>query len=205
MGDVCERAAVDKRWGSGHGLHQVGLQRVLEQHRHGALGPEVPHGDRVFVVGVPDGHPGQAGLQVLQSGGQAEDRHHLRGDGDVEAGLARHAFGRSAQPNDDVAQRAVVHVDDALEGDAPRVYAQSVALVQVVVHQRHEQVVGAGDGMEVTGEVHVDFIHGQHLGVTASGGTALHPEDGAQGWLAQGNHGRGAGGSKRVAQADGDG
>ena len=47
----------------------------------------------------------------------------------------------AAEADDDVAQRAVVHVDDAPPGDAPRIDAERVAVVDVVVEHRGQQVV----------------------------------------------------------------
>jgi hypothetical protein len=41
MGDVGERAAMDEGRIALQRLHQVGLQRVLQQHRHRAVGLEV--------------------------------------------------------------------------------------------------------------------------------------------------------------------
>src|SRR5690625_7663603 len=59
--------------------------------------------------------------------------------------------------------------------------------------------------MEVTGEVQVDAFHGHDLGVTATGGATLHPEDGPQGWFTQCDHGLGTHEVQRVGQPDGDG
>ena len=65
---------------------------------------------------------------------------------DVEAVFARIAVGRPAERDDDVAQRAVVHVDHAPPLDAPHVDAERVALRDVVVDQGRQQVVGERDG-----------------------------------------------------------
>lgn len=86
-------------------------------------------------------------------------------------------------------QRAVVHIRHTFEGDALRINAKRVSLLQVVIHQCHQQVVGTGDGMKVPGEVQVDFIHGQHLRVATTGGPALHPEAWAHRRFTQGDHG----------------
>jgi hypothetical protein len=43
--------------------------------------------------------------------------------------------------SDDLAQRAVVHVQHAAPGDAPLIDAERVAPVDVVVDQRGQQVV----------------------------------------------------------------
>ena len=75
-------------------LHQVRHQRVLEQHGHGAVGLEVGGLDRLAVARVADDDVAEPALEILQVHGQAEDRHDLGGDGDVEAVLAREAVGR---------------------------------------------------------------------------------------------------------------
>ncbi len=124
-------------------------------------------------------------LQVGDVGGQAEDGHDLAGHRDVEAVLARHAVGLAAQAVHDVAQLAVVHVYHALPRDLAHVDAQLVAVLDVVVQQRRQQVVGRADGVEVAGEVQVDVLHGDDLGVAAAGRAALDAEHGAEGRLAQ--------------------
>ena len=164
VGDVGERAAVDERRCPAESLHEVRVNRILEQRCHRALGTEVTGRDRLLVVGQPDGDVGQALLQVLQVRGQAQNRHDLGGGGDGEAGLRRHTVGRSAQAGDDVAQRAVVDVHTALPGHTARIDVQRVALVDVVVNERGQRVVGAGDRVEITGEVQVDLLHRHHLG-----------------------------------------
>src|SRR6185312_6868426 len=115
--------------------------------------------------------------------GEREDRHHLAGGGDVEAGLARDAVQLAAEAHDDVAQRAVVDVEHAPPGDVVRVDVGRVALVEVVVEHRGEQVVRRCDRVEVTGEVQVEDLHRYDLAVAAARGTALDPEGGAHGRL----------------------
>ena len=83
----------------------------------------------LLVAGVADDDVAEALFQILERSGETENRHHLRGDDDVEAVFARIAVGGAAERDDDVAQRPVVHVDDALPLDAPHVDAELVALV----------------------------------------------------------------------------
>jgi hypothetical protein len=71
----------------------------------------------------------------------------------------------------------------------------------VIVDQRTEQVVRAGDRMEIAGEVQVDLFHGQHLTVAAARRATLHAEDGPQTRLAQREHGVGADASQRLRQS----
>src|SRR6185437_7670683 len=98
--------------------------------------------------------------------------------GDVEAGLPGHPVRPSAQPDDDVAQRAVVDVEHPPPGDVVRVDAERVALVDVVVEHRGQQVVGRRDGVHVAGQVQVERLHGDDLAVPAPGRAALDAERG---------------------------
>ena len=202
VGDVGEGAAVDERWGPAQGLHQVWVHSVLQQRRHRAFRPEVARGDRLLVVGQADGDVGQALLKVLQVRCQAEDRHDFRRSGNGEPGFRRHAVCGPAEARDHVAQRAVVDVHAALPGHPARVDAQRVALVDVVVDQGREGVVGAGNGVEVTGEVEVDLLHRHHLGVAAAGRPALDSHHRAERGLTQRHHGVLPQLCQRVGQAD---
>ena len=111
----------------------------------------------------------------------------------------------AAQPDDHLAQRAVVHVEHALPGDAPDVDVELVAVVHVVVDQRGQQVVGRGDRREVAGEVQVDVGHRHDLAVAASGRAALHAEDRAHRRLAEARDGAATQPVQRVGETDGRG
>ena len=185
VGDVRKRAAVDERRGALQRLHEVRLERVLEQRGHGARRLQVARGHGLVVVGVAHDDLCQAFLEVADGGGEAEHGHDLAGDGDVKAVLARHALHPAAQAVDDIAQLAVVHVHAALPGDLLDVDAQPVALLDVVVQHRGQQVVRRADGVEVAGEVQVDVLHRHNLRVAAAGRAALHAEHRAEARLAQ--------------------
>ena len=61
---------------------------------------------------------------------------------------------------------------------------QRVALVDMVVEHRRQQRVGAGDRVEVSGEMEVDVLHGHDLRVPAAGRPALDAEHGPETRLA---------------------
>ena len=82
---------------------------------------------------------------------------------------------------------------------------QSVALLDVVVDQGGHQVVGDADGVEVTGEVEIDVLHGDDLRPAAAGSAALNAENGTEGRLPQGDGGLFADLAKTVSQTDGGG
>ena len=202
VGNVGEGTTVDKRRRALEGLNQVGLERVLEQGRHGALSLKVAGTNGLAGKAVANDNLAQALLEVVDARGQAQDRHDLGGNGDVEAVLARHALSLTANAVDDVAQLTVVHVDDALPSDAFDVDAELVALLNMVVEHGGQQVVGSTDGMEVAGKVQVDILHGDDLGPAAASGTALHAKHRTERRLAQGHGALNAATTQAVSQTD---
>ena len=141
--------------------------------------------------------------QVVQVGGQREDHHDLAGGRDVEAGLPGYAVDPGAEPDHVVAQRAVVDVEDAPPGDAVRVEPELVAVVQVVVDHRGQQVVRGGHGVEVAGQVQVHALHRHHLAVAAARGAALDAERRPHRRLAQRDRRRAPPGREPLGQTDG--
>lgn len=202
MGDIGERPAMDEGGRALQRLHQVRHQRIAQQHRHRALGVELGRRDRALAAGAADDDAPQPFLQIGEIIGEAEDRHHLGGDGDVEAVLAREAVRRAAERGHDRTQRPVVHVDDATPGDMAFVEIEPVAPIDMVVEHRRQQVMGAGDRVEIAGEVQVDLLHRHDLRIAAAGRPALLAEAGAERGLAQRDHGALAQALQPVAEAD---
>ena len=184
MRDVRERAAMDEGGVVLQRLHQVGLHRLLEQHRHRPVRLDVPAQDRRPVAPVADDDVAQPPLQILQVRRQAQDRHHLRGHRDVEARLAREPVGHAAQRAHHLPQRPVVHVHHPPEHDPPDVDLLLVPPVDVVVEHRRQKVVRRGDRVEIPREMQVHVLHRHHLRAPAARGPALHPEARAQAGLA---------------------
>ena len=141
VGDVGERAAVHERGRTFEGLHEIGPERALEQRGHRAGRVEVGRGDRAPVPARADHHPAELLLEIVEVGREAEGRHHLRGDRDVETVLARKPVAH-AEPDHGLAQRPVVHVEDAPPGDPPLVEAERIAPIHVIVDHRREKIVG---------------------------------------------------------------
>ena len=83
-----------------------------------------------------------------------------------------------------------------------RLPARAVEMEPVVDHGG-QQVVGRRHGVDVAGEMEVDVLAGNDLGLAAARGAALHPEDRAEGGLAQGDHGLFPQEGQGVGQADG--
>ena len=121
--DVRERAAVDERRLPLEGLDEVRLDRVLQQHGHRAGRAELLGGHRLALERPADGDPAEPLAQVAEVAGDGDEAHDLARRGDVEPGLARVPVHAAAEPGDDVAQRAVVHVHAAPPRDRERVDA----------------------------------------------------------------------------------
>ena len=139
--DIGERSAVNESRIVLKRLHEVRGKRLLQEHRHGALRVQIARPYRPLCARVADDDVAEALLQILEARRQAEDRHDLRGDDDVEAILARKAVGGAAKTDGERAQRAVVHIDDAPPADAAHVDAELVAVIDVIVDERGQQIV----------------------------------------------------------------
>ena len=161
LGDVGEGTAVHDGRVALQGLDEVGLDGVLQEGGHGALGVQVAGVDGFAAVCEAKEDVPQTSLQIRQIVGQAEDGHDLRGRGDVEAGLARDAVHEASQAADHAPKRAVVHVHDPFPGHGAAVEIERAALaLQVVVDESRQEVVGLLDGREISREVEVYVFHG---------------------------------------------
>ena len=205
MRDVRERTAVDEGQIVLERLNDVGFDGVFQQGCHCAIGFQITCAHR-FAPSVQADHDlAESRLEVGDRGGKAENRHDLGCHGDVKTALTWVAVGGAAQPDDDLAQRTVVHVHHALPGDATRVDVQGVAVLDVVVDHCGEQVVGCADGVEVTGEVQIDVFHRNNLGITAAGRATLDAEAGSKRGLPQTDDGALAQPIQRIAKPNGGG
>ena len=167
------------------------------------MGLELGGGDRLLFAGVADDDATETLAQFREVLREAENCHHFGRDGDVEAGLTADPVGHAAHADDDFAQGPVVHVHDAPPHDAVRIEAESVAVIEVVVQDRGQEIVGGGDGVKITGEMEVDVLHRHDLGITAAGGATLHAEARPEGRLAQTDAGALADAVQRIAETDG--
>ena len=72
----------------------------------------------------------------------------------------------------------------------------------MVVDHGRQQVVGSADGVEITGKMQVDVLHGDYLGIAAAGSAALYAKDGSEGGLSESHHHMFPDPLKGVCQAD---
>ena len=141
-------------------------------------------------------------FQILQTGSEAEDGHDFGCDGDIETVRTRKTVCRTAETDGDVTQGTVVHVDDAFPDDTTRIDTQFVAMMDMIVDQCGQQVVGHGDSTDIAGEMEIDVFHRDDLRITAAGSTAFHAEDRSHGGFTKTDNGLFANAIERVPQTD---
>ncbi len=173
VGDIREGAAMHKGGSAFKGLHQIGHQRIFEQGSHGSLSMKVACGHRLPVEGITNHNARQALFEVADGRRQAEHCHNLGSHRDVKAVLTRHTIGHATKAIHHVAQLAVVHIHAALPGDAARIEAQLIALLDMVVHHGSQQIVGGANGVKVSSKMKINILHGHHLSIAAASSPAL--------------------------------
>ena len=186
MRDIGEGSAVNERRRADERLHEVGTQGILEQRGCRALCVDIACGDGLIIVAAGDDNAGDTRLQISDGGSQTERRHDFAGGRDIKAILARRAVRLSAEPVDEVAELAVVHIHAAFPCNAARVDVHRVALLDAVIHHGGDEVVGGGDGVHVAGEMQVDVLHRDDLRITAACRAAFYAEHRSERRLAQG-------------------
>ena len=201
--DIRKRAAVDKHGRTLERLDKVGAERVAQQGGHRALGLEIVRRDGRAVIRISHDDAAEPRLEIGKALREAEHRHDLACNGDIEPVLARASVRPAAKPVHNVPQLPVVHIDAAFPCDLLRVDPEGVALLYVVVEHRREQVVRRADGVKIAGKVEVYILHRDDLGIPAAGRAALDAKYRPERRLAQRGHGVFPAAPQRVRETDG--
>ena len=129
--DVAERAGVHERGTSFERLHEVRADGILQQHRHRARRIEVARAHRRLVLagGGSDDDAAEPLFEIGTARRERDDRHDLARRNDDPMLFAHDAVRGAAEPDHRMAQRAIVHVDRARPGDAPRIEPGRVSLL----------------------------------------------------------------------------
>jgi hypothetical protein len=164
MGNVGEGAAVHEGRIVLQGLHEIRLERVLQQYRHRSVCIQLrgPHG--LLLTGIADNDVAQTLLEILQRGGrqkmamisEATTMSKPSSRGKPLPGPPReHTMSRRARSFISTTRFQVMRRTST---------PSSFAVVDMVVQECRQQVVGQRDRVEIAGEVEVDVLHGHDLG-----------------------------------------
>src|SRR5260370_24997885 len=118
---------------------------------------------------------------------KCDDGHDFRSGGDDETSVVASAVFFAVERNGDAAQRAIVHVERALPGDAMGIEIQIVAVEKMRIDERGKQIMGRGDGVKIAVKMEIDFRAGLDLRKAATRGAAFYSKNGAERRLARGN------------------
>ena len=173
MGNVCEGTSVHNGRSTFDGLHQIGIYRIPQQSRHSTLCFDIPGVNRLAGIIVGNQDITQTLFQVIHVLGKTENCHNLGSHGDNKAVFPRHAVDLATQTNDNIPQSPVIHIQATLDLNPPGVNAQCISLLEVVVQHGAAQVIGRSDRVHIPGEMKVDILHGQHLGISSSCSASL--------------------------------
>ena len=121
MGDVSERPSVHEGRVMLQGLHERGLDSILQKDRHSTGTFQILGGHRLAVIGHADHDATQSLPEVKQAGGEGQNGHDLGGNRDVIAGLTRTAISSATQPDHDVPQGTIRDIHHAAPGDGHRI------------------------------------------------------------------------------------
>ena len=174
MGNVAEGPRMHKRRRSLDGLQQVRTEGLLQQRCHRARAFQRLRRDRVPVPGQAHENTPEPTAKVSPVRRQGQDRHHFGGLRDDELRLSGRGSVRhfcSAPPQGPVAQ-----AHGPGPGDPTRIQIQRVAMEEMVVQERRQQVMAGRHRVSVAGEMQVDLVHRDHLRLAPAGSPALDAE-----------------------------
>ena len=153
-----------------------GIHGIFEQCGNGACNAQVVDGKGGIVVTYAQYDATYTFFEVFHIACQTEYSHNLRCRCYVEPCLCRDAIAGTAQSGNDIAQRAVVDIEHPAPHHFFQPYAGGTVLIEIVVEQCGNQVIGRCHGVEVARKVQVDIFRGQYLCISATGSTAFHSE-----------------------------
>ena len=103
--------------------------------------------------------------------------------------FSHHTVHLISKTNHDISQHPVVHIQTAFPYNLSGIDSEGISLLDMIVQHRCQQVIGGSDRMEVSGKVEIQILHGNNLGVSASGCPSFDPKAGAERRLAQRDQG----------------
>ena len=174
--NIAEGAGVNQDRAALSSAQKVRAECVAKKSSHCSGSFQVLGGDIFAGLILTDHNASQTLAEVRVRGGQGHDDHNLAGGGDIKGRLASHAINCATQARDDVAQRAVINVQNARPRDGAFLDVELISLMQVVIDHCRQQVVCSCDRVEIAGQVQIHLLEWQDLALAIAGCTAFDTE-----------------------------
>ena len=179
MGNVRKGPAVDNCRGMFKGLDQVRLHGILQKRCHGPHCLQILCRHRFSLIVVCHDHPSQPFLQIFHILRKTEHRHNFRRNRNDKMVFSYSSIGFCPKSHHNIAQNPVVHVKASFPHHLSGVNGKLVSLLDMIVQNCCQQIVGRGDGMEIPCKMKVQILHGNYLREAASCGSPFYPKAGA--------------------------
>ena len=173
MGNIGERTAVNKSWCPFKSLYQIRLNGILKEQCQCTGYIQLISPNSTAITGICHHNLTKALLHVLQISGQTQNSHHFRGHSNIKASLTRNAMGLAPHAYYHMTESTVIQVQYTLPGDTANIDIQSITLLDMIVNNRRQQIVGCGNSVEITSEMKINILHRNHLGITTACSTTL--------------------------------
>ena len=173
MGNVGERTAVNKGRCPLQSLYQIRLNGILKEQGKSTGYIQLISPYSTAITGICHHDLTKTLFHVLQVSGQTQNSHHLRGHGNIKASLTRNAMGFAPHADYHMTESTVIQVQYTLPSDTANINIQGIPLLDMIVNNRRQQIVGCGNSVEIAGEMKVNILHRHHLGITPACSTTL--------------------------------
>ena len=185
MSNISKWAAMNQGRSSLQGLYQIWLNSILKQESQSTGYIQLLSSNSTAITAVSYDDFSQTLLHILQIAGQAKNGHHLRGYGNIEACLSWYTMSLATKTNDHIAERSVVQIQNPLPSYTAYINIQRIALLDVVIYNCCQQIVGCCNSMKITSKMQVNVLHRNYLGIPAASSAALQTKTWPQGWLTE--------------------
>jgi hypothetical protein len=176
MSNVTEGSRMNEGGRTFQGLDEVRQERVLQQHGHRTGTAERFGRGHGAALGQADKDSAESLTKIGMISGQRQDRHDFRRLGNDKLPLPR----CPCRTQHDVTKRSIAHTQRARPSDSLWIELQPIAVKQVVIHERREQIVAGRDRMGITREMQIDILHGPNLSTASTRPSSLDTKDRSQ-------------------------
>ena len=187
--DIPERPGVHECRRAVRRLHQVRKEGIGQQGHHATRCPQVSRADRSSVARDANDDGFKALPQVPPILCQRHDGHDFGCSRNHKSRAAPCAIPLAVQRDGYPAKRAVVHVHRARPADSIRIEVQIIAVEEVGIDERGQQILRGGNRVKIAVEMEIDLFAWFNLRQAAAGGASFHAEYGTQRRLPQCNNG----------------